>query len=149
MVARALLLSTVLLVTLFLACGGGEEASSGVNRTPARTATPTPTGAWASVEPRSGPPGTRVTVAGSGWQPGAAIVLMAITPPGQAGNPYATATAAADGSFASSFLLEKLPAGGELSVGRLDLVARSEETEVRLPFLVEVRRPVRQPGVGG
>jgi hypothetical protein len=68
---------------------------------------------------------------------------------GQALRPFETVTATADGSFTANFLLEKTPAGEELRVGRYELIARSGTTEVRLPFQVEVRRPLGNPGGPG
>jgi hypothetical protein len=36
-----------------------------------------------------------------------------------------------------------------LKVGRYDLIARTSTTQVDIPFLVETRRPIRNPGPGG
>jgi hypothetical protein len=143
--AGALLIA--LLVAAGLGCGGGDGGSSRempAARTTAAAASPG--GPQAEIDPRGGPPGTRVTVKGSGWSPSVRIDLFAANSSGEA---YATATTESDGSFVLSFTLEKAPDGADLPVGRFDLEARSASTGVTLPFQVEVRRPVRGPESGG
>jgi hypothetical protein len=99
------------------------------------------------VDPRSGPPGTQVTVSGSGWAPRSPITVAAAS--SSSPQPYASVTTTDDGSFTARFRLEKTPDGSDLKIGRFDLVARAAGTEVTLPFQIEVARPVRNPGDGG
>lgn len=141
---RPALLLAALLALALSACGRGDEPAA--TRSPGNaTVSPQAQGPQLILEPRSGPPGTRVTASGSGWQPGATIALVA----DGSDKPYATVTAGPDGSFVVSFTLEKAPDGSELRVGRFDLVARSGEASLTVPFQVEVRRPVRGPESGG
>jgi hypothetical protein len=63
--------------------------------------------------------------------------------------PFAQLTTGADGSFVARFRLERAPDGAALKVGRFDLIARSTNGQVTVPFQVEVARPVRNPGDGG
>lgn len=102
-------------------------------------------GPSARVAPSSGPPGTELTVSGSGWPAGVEVVLTA---PASA-QAYARVTAGADGSFTARFRLEKGPNGASLETGRLDLVARSAGVEVAFSFLVETPRPVGGGGSSG
>jgi hypothetical protein len=63
--------------------------------------------------------------------------------------PYAQLTTSADGTFEARFRLERAPDGTALKVGRFDLVARSTNGQVLIPFQVESPRPIRDPGDGG
>lgn len=143
------LLSLIALVAFAAGCGGGEKTTSSRSASPQPTNTARPTsGPSASIDPRSGPAGTQVTVNGSGWAPRAAITVTAASSATSA-RPYASVTASDDGSFSARFRLEKGPDGSDLKVGRFDIVARAGGAEVTLPFQVEVARPVRNPGDGG
>ena len=84
---------------------------------------------------------------GSGWPAQAVIQLLAGT--AQDEPPYATVTAAEDGSFTTRFRIEKQPNGATLRVGGFNLIARSDETTVDLVFRVETRRPLGNPAPGG
>lgn len=130
----------ILVAGVLSACGGSAGTSGG----PAATAT---RGANSvSVSPKSGPPGTLVTVNGSGWAPGIEVVITGVAP-GQA--PYTTAITDRTGGFRASFFLEKKPDGSALETGRFDIVASAGNVNVTIPYIVEVRRPVPGPGPGG
>ena len=150
MVGRTGLPALALLAALVLACSGG----SGTAGTPAPTARATATaavatsGPRATIEPTAGPPGVFVSVTGAGWPAGATIVIAGASATA-ASAPYASLSAGTDGSFSARFRLEKAPDGSDLKVGRFDLVVRSGGTEVTLPFLVEVRRPLLPQESGG
>jgi hypothetical protein len=133
---------------LVLACGGSKDGGP----TAVPPAIPTaaqraPGGPSIDITPKSGPPGTDVTVRGTGWAPRSQVSVTALS--ATAGRPYATATAGEDGSFNLHFVLEKAPDGSDLRVGRLDLVAVSGSAQATESFQVEVRRPLSQPGSGG
>ena len=155
MVIRIALLFAAGLVTLAVACGGDEKApsssSSGESTPPRPTTAPTrPTsGPTAVVDPRSGPPGSELTVTGSGWPSGILVDLTGSVAAGVKAPPYATVLTDGSGGFVAHFRLETAPDGAELKVGRFDLVARSASAQVDIPFLVETRRPIRNPGPGG
>lgn len=140
-------------IPLLIASCGGKSAGAPQTSAPLATASgrvsPTPSGPTASVEPRTGPPGTQVTVSGSGWPSGASVVITANVPASSSATPYATVTATSGGSFSARFLLEKTPSGGVLSVGRLDLVAESGSTIVRIQYQVQTPRPVPPTPGGG
>jgi hypothetical protein len=144
-----LLLGLALL--LVVACSSGSGGSSGqATQLPRDNAAPTRVaGPNASIEPRSGPPGTQVTVNGTGWPPGVTVDLTDSSSPGVSSAPFASATTDSTGSFTAGFRLERAADGSELRVGRFDLVARSASTSVSVPFQVETRRPVTGPGPGG
>jgi len=136
-----------LLAALVLACGGNSETAGTPAPTARATATVSKSGPRAAIEPTAGPPGVFVSVTGAGW-PAGAIVVIAGAGASAASTPYASLAAGTDGSFSARFRLEKAPDGSDLKVGRFDLVVRSGETEVTLPFLVEVRRPLPPPPGG-
>jgi hypothetical protein len=151
MVNRLLVATLPLALLVASACGGGNSSSKPAASAPSTAAEdvkPTPTGPRASIEPRSGPAGSPVIVTGSGWPPGAPLMVTAKENPTNAA-PYAQLTTAADGSFVARFRLEKAPDGTSLKVGRFDLIARSTNTQVVVPFQVESPRPVRNAGDGG
>jgi hypothetical protein len=135
----------VSLAAFLFACGGDEGGSSRITPAPRVTAT---AGATASLDPRSGPPGTLLTVSGAGWPAGASVEVRAEAL-GANGPPFARAEVNAAGVFQVSFRLEALPDGSELQVGVLALRVESGSSLVRLTYLVEVRRPVRSGGPGG
>jgi hypothetical protein len=85
---------------------------------------------------------------GTGWQPGATVTIAGATG-GVTAQPYATATAANDGSFTARFRLDRAPAGGTLNPGRVNLVALSGSTSVTLPFEVLPPAPGGPGGPGG
>ncbi len=147
MVRRVFLPLGACLALSALACGGTEK----VVATPTATAAATPSGPSVRLEPRSGPPGTEVVVSGSGWAAGATVTVTALEGRRESvAPPYLTVVTSAEGAFSARFRLEKTPSGAELRVGVLNLIARVDTTEVRLPFLVEVRRPVGSgAGQGG
>jgi hypothetical protein len=57
-------------------------------------------------------------------------------------SPYVTATAGANGAFLVRFLVEKLPDGGQLAVGPLNLRVESGSDIVHLRYSVQTRRPL-------
>lgn len=133
------------LATLAVACGGGSDGATAPSavRTPTARATSGPS---ISVSPKSAPPGSEITMSGSGWAAGTEVSLTA----GEAGaKPYATVITDQQGAFRKSFFLEKMPDGTALETGRLDLIATAGGQQVEIPFIVEVRRPVPGPGPGG
>ena len=137
---------------LITACGGSANtpaATIASDSTGAGVPTDTPAGPRAVVEPSSGPPGTEITVRGSGWEPGALIDVTGELAPGSSAAPYETVVSNADGTFSASFRLERTPDGVDLSTGRYNLIARSVSTQVSIPFLVETRRPVGSTGPTG
>jgi hypothetical protein len=151
MVTKVTLLLTTLVALAALACGGGDSTATPPTLVPRATNTSagSPAGPQAAVEPKSGPPGTQITVSGMGWPPGVQVDVTGILGSGITAPPYQTVTTDANGSFTARFRLEKTPAGQDLQVGRFDIIARSSTTEVDIPFLVEVRRPVGGSGPGG
>ncbi len=153
MVTRIILLLGVFAALFAVACGGNDTPSTDSTATRAPSisaaATNTPEGAYVIVEPKAGPPGTEVTVTGSGWEPGALIDVTGALEPGATGDPYKTVTSAADGSFTARFRLEATPDGTTLSTGRYDLIARSASTQVTIPFIVETRHPITGSGPTG
>jgi hypothetical protein len=144
------LLVTGLLVLLVAACGSDAGGSSAQATQPPRdNAAPTRVaGPNASIEPLSGPPGTQVTVNGSGWPPGVTVDLTGSPPPGISSAPFVSVTTDSTGSFSAGFRLERAADGTELHVGRFDIVARSASASVTVPFQVETRRPITGPGPG-
>jgi hypothetical protein len=137
------------LVGLFtIACGSDADEPSPTPR-PQPTATTAPERPSLAVEPEAGPPGTEITVTGSGWEPGTSIDLTGKLAPGIQADPYKTVTSNADGEFKVSFRLEETPDGTDLATGRYDLIARSAGIEMNVPFLVETRRPIQGNGPGG
>lgn len=150
MVRRIALLLCAATAVFLIACGG-DDGPKTVNQAPEPTARPTRavSGPTASVEPRSGPPGSVITVSGASWPPGVLIDVTGELPAGTKADPYATTTSNQAGAFSVSFRLEKTADGGELQVGRYDLIVRSASVEVDVPFLVETRRPIQNQGPGG
>ena len=150
MVSRAALLAFAALAVLLVACGGSGEPNT-TSQQPEPTARPTrvSTGPTAIVEPRSGPPGTEVTITGSGWPSDVAIDVTGNLPNGINAEPFATAVTDDSGTFTVSFRLEETPDGRDLEVGRYDVMVRSASAEVSAPFLVETRRPIQNSGPGG
>jgi hypothetical protein len=146
----AVLLLAGLLAAAAIACGGRDSSSKAPTPRPTATARAT-TGPAASIDPRNGPPGTLVTVSGTGWAPNAQVTLTGadVDTTTQNVKPYATVTSKADGSWVTSFRLEKSATGEDLLVGRYDLVAKSGSTSVNIMFLVETKRPVGGPVGGG
>jgi len=151
MVKGLLLFLLVVLVGAAQACGGGGGSAAsqdGPNR-PIASATRQSGRPTAVVEPRSGPPGTEVTVIGMGWPAGVQVDVTAALPPGVTGRPYATVITDTNGAFTAQFRLEKRPDGADLQVGRFDIIARSASLQLDIPFVVETRRPIFGPGPGG
>jgi hypothetical protein len=143
-------------LALVAACGGDSAespapSSSGQNDRPRATSVPTrqASGPTAAVEPRSGPPGSEITVTGAGWPAGITIDLTGQVPAGVQASPYATVVTDGSGGFVARFRLEKTPDGHDLETGRFDLIARAPGVQVGIPFQVETRRPIRNPGPGG
>jgi len=147
------LLTAVVLAAVAVACGGGDSDSTrqgNPTSRPSTSATERPTsGPRAMIEPREGPPGTRVTVSGSGWKPNETIDLLGGVARGETPPTYGTVTADSSGAFSFSFRLETGAGGTTLQPGRFDLIVKSTANEVDVPFLVETRRPVGSNGPGG
>ena len=145
MVRRITFLTSVIVTLLLLGCGGssGPAATATLRPTAVRPATPTPTGPQASIDPKAGPPGTEVTVSGSGWPANATVNLQERISTVQYSTPFKTVTTDAQGGFSVQFRLEKAPEGGTtLPVGLLDLVAKLDTTIVEIPYEVQTRRPI-------
>ena len=138
------------LAALLIACSGGGDSSPQTQQAES-TARPTreSTGPTASVEPRSGPPGSEITVSGASWSPGITIDVTGRLSAGVSADPFATTTTDQDGNFSVTFRLEKTPDGNDLDVGGYTLIVRHENTQVGVPFLVETRRPVQDGGPSG
>jgi hypothetical protein len=157
MVRAFLLLGIAVILLLATGCSGGgdDDSSSGAPQSGQSEARPTaaPTrpsnGPVASVDPKSGPPGSEVTVTGSGWPSGVLVDVTGRAPAGVKAPPYTTVVTDGSGGFVAHFRLEKTADGSELAVGRYDLIARTSSVQVDIPFLVETRRPIRNPGPGG
>lgn len=147
MVRSASLLLILVSLVFGLACGSDSQAGPAPRATEAPTSTPT--GPYILVEPRSGPPGTSVTVRGSGWVPAERIDVTGMLAPGSEAAPYDSVTADEAGRFTVRFRLEETPEGADLRTGRFDLIARSASGEASAPFLVETRRPITGDGPGG
>jgi len=148
-VGRTALLIFACLAALLIACGDSEPSTASQATQPAEVPTRASSGPTASVEPRSGPPGSEITVSGVGWPPGVLIDVTGALPAGVRANPFATTTTDQSGSFSVSFRLEMTPDGDDLEVGRYNLVVRSASNQVDVPFLVETRRPLQNNGPGG
>jgi hypothetical protein len=137
---------------LFLIACGGDSDSDADNAAPQATArpagasNPVASGPTATLSPRNGPPGTEVTISGSGWPAAATVTVVGES---SSGAPYSTVTTNDQGGFTVQFRLEKQPNGADLQIGRFNLIARSGPTEIVLPFQVDSRRPVQGPGPGG
>lgn len=135
-----------LLLASVLACGDDSADSTSGGTTTQPRASATVNGPSAAVNPKSAPPGSEITISGSGWPAGTLVTLTAGTADAK---PYATALTDQSGAFKKSFFIEKLPDGSALETGRLDLVITAGTSKVEIPFIVEVRRPVSGPGPGG
>lgn len=153
MVRRIGFLLTFVLAMVAVACGGsgdsGTTQSNPTSRPNASATTGSPSGPRAVIEPREGPPGTRVTVSGTGWEPNANIDLLGGVARGETPPSYGTIRADASGGFTYTFRLETGAGGAALQPGRFDLIVKSSANEIDLPFLVETRRPVGGGGPGG
>lgn len=153
MVRRSALLVVAICAVIAAACSGGSNGSPASTAQP-RTADSPParqagSGPTASVEPRSGPPGSEVTVTGSGWPAGVSVDVTGTLPTGVSAPPYATVVTDGSGAFVAHFRLEKTPDGTDLQTGRYNLIARTSSAAVDIPFSVETRRPITGPGPGG
>jgi hypothetical protein len=150
MVRRIVFLVFAGLAVAAAACGGGGSSTPPPAQ-PRSTSTPTrpASGPTLSLEPRSGPPGSVVTLTGSGWPSGVKVDLTGKVAAGVKATPYTTVITDSSGGFVASFRLEKTPDGKDLQVGRFDLIARSSTVQVDISFLVESRRPIFGPGPGG
>lgn len=148
MVGRIAVLILLGFALLLVACG-----NSGADAPPTATAATVPSsqpeGPQATIFPRSGPPGTEVTINGSGWQPGIEVQLLGQQSPTDRLPPYEVVTTDANGSFSIRFRVETRPDGSELETGSLQIIAQSADKRIDLPFLVETRHPVTNPGPGG
>jgi hypothetical protein len=101
------------------------------------------------VEPREGPPGTRVTITGTGWNANENIDILGAVARGETPPTYGNVRADSSGGFTYTFRLETGAGGAALAPGRFDIIVKSAANEVDLPFLVETRRPVAGGGPGG
>jgi hypothetical protein len=141
-----LVLSLTVVAYLGSACGG--EGSN--NTAPKPTVTNTPLAALfrTTIAPESGPPGTEVTITGTGWGPGLPVSITSDNAEPNS-KPYAELTSQADGSFTAKIRLEKTPGGAELKQGRLNLIVAGFKGNTTVTFTVEPPRPVRPGGAGG
>jgi hypothetical protein len=137
-------LMSCVLALAAIACGGGDGGSNASQ--PNATATRVSDRPTAAVSPKSGPPGTEVTASGSGWPPGIEVTITGIA---QGQTPYTTVITDRSGAFRASFFLEKKPDGSALETGAMEIIASAGTTNVTVPYIVEVRRPVSGPGPGG
>jgi hypothetical protein len=138
------------LAAALVACGGDNPESNepGPSARPTQRTQPGRTGPSLTVDPRSGPPGTLVTVSGSGWPGREQIQITAVENPTNAA-PFAQVTTGEDGAFTARFRLDRAPDGSQLKVGPFNLLARSGGAQATVAFQVESPRPVRGPGDGG
>jgi hypothetical protein len=136
----SLVLVLALAVVLSIACGGESKTAE---PKPTVTNTPLPEIFRARIAPESGPPGTEVTVTGTGWGPGLPITITAVSAEPNS-KPYAETTTAPDGTFTAKFRLEKTPGGAELKQGRFDLIVAGFKGNTTISFNVEPPRPVSQ-----
>jgi hypothetical protein len=137
-----------------VACGGGSDSDNATQSNPTSrpnaSATQRPaSGPQAVIEPREGPPGTRVTITGTGWSANEAIDILGAVARGETPPNYGSVTADSSGGFTFSFRLETGAGGVALQPGRFDVIVKSSASEVDVPFLVESRRPVGGSGPGG
>jgi hypothetical protein len=86
---------------------------------------------------------------GSGWPAGSTIIISGAASGATSPQPYVTATANNDGSFTARFRLDRAPAGGNLTPGRLNLIAASGATSITLGFDVLPPVPGGPVGPGG
>jgi hypothetical protein len=139
---RKLLLVAVLALVAYLAsaCGGNGGPAE-----PKPTVTNTPLAEIfrAKITPESGPPGTEVTITGTGWGPEGLPVSITTISAEPNSKPYVETQTASDGSFTAKFRLEKTPGGAELKQGRLELVIAGFKGNTTLSFTVEPPRPVQ------
>ena len=153
MVRRIGFLLTVVLAMVAVACGGGgNKGTTATNPTsrPSSSVTQRPgAGPAAVVEPKEGPPGTRVTITGTGWKANESIDILGAVPRGETPPNYGSVRADGSGGFTYSFRLETGAGGAALAPGRFDIIVKSAANEVDVPFLVESRRPVGGGGPGG
>ena len=110
MVGRITLLLLAGLTAFVLACSGNDapasDSSGGQTTTqPRPTSAPARpvSGPTAVVEPRSGPPGSELTVTGSGWPSGVLVDLTGTVPAGVKASPYATVLTDGSGGFVGKF----------------------------------------------
>lgn len=134
---------------LLFACAGGATPAPPrpLASSPPPASTPS-SGPIVSIDPRSGPRGTEVTVSGSGWPGGVEVVLTSASATAGA-SPYARVKTMSDGSFSAHFRLDSAPDGRGLPVGRFEMVARAGAIEVPVTFQVESPRPVGGGGQSG
>jgi hypothetical protein len=146
MVRKLILLAALALVAYLAAACGGDSNTAAPK--PTVTNTPLPAIFRAQIAPEMGPPGTEVTVSGTGWGPGLPVSITTSTAEPNS-KPYAEVTTGADGSFSTKFRLEKTPGGAELKQGRLELLVAGFKGNTTLIFTVEPPRPVRPGGPAG
>jgi IPT/TIG domain-containing protein len=133
---------------LAFALAGCSSDKSAATVQPSVTTTSLPSIYAAQISPANGPPGTEVTIVGTNWPPGLPITVTSLNSDANS-KPYAQVNATADGTFKSTFRLEKGPNGEDLKPGRLDLSVVSLKGATTVSFQVEAPRPVPQPGAGG
>jgi hypothetical protein len=140
-----LALAFALVASLAIACGGEGKT---VEPKPTVTNTPLPAVFRATIVPEMGPPGTEVTITGTGWGPGLPVLITTVDAEPNS-KPYAEVTSLVDGTFSAKFRIEKTPGGAELKQGRLNLMIAGFKGNTTIPFTVEPPRPVRPGGAGG
>jgi hypothetical protein len=147
MVKKLLLVLALVVVAYFASACGGEGTNTAAPK-PTVTNTPLAQVFRATIVPESGPPGTEVTLTGTGWGPGLPVSITSDNAEPNS-KPYAEVTSQPDGSFSAKFRLEKTPGGAELKQGRLNLLVAGFKGNTTLSFTVEPPRPVRPGGAGG
>lgn len=94
------------------------------------------------------PPGAVVTVNGIGWPAGASLIVTGVTDDGATAKPYASTVISPEGTFSVHFAIEKNASGQDLGVGRYDLIAMADGTQITVPLQVESRRPLKPSDLG-
>jgi hypothetical protein len=114
------------------------EASPSPTASSARTASPTPTFGQATVtlSPNSGPPGTKVTIAGSGYPPGQLVDLYLDTP-----NLYPSAQIDAQGHFLQEMFLPRTTVGNHLLCADAGEGGQQYSVKACAPFSVRPYQP--------
>jgi hypothetical protein len=148
MVKKLFLVLTLAVVAYLASACGGDGNNTAAGPKPTVTNTPLAQVFRATIVPETGPPGTEVTITGTGWGPGLPVSITADNAETNS-KPYSEVTSLADGTFTAKFRLEKTPGGAELKQGRLNLIVAGFKGNTTISFTVEPPRPPRPSGAGG